>query len=55
MAAAPVSEQDPLGVRADFPVTGNRMYLNSAYIAPVHRNVMAASRAHTEAKSNGAL
>ena len=46
---------DPLGVRSDFPVTANRAYLNSAFIAPVHRAVLAASRAHTEAKSTGTL
>ena len=46
---------DPLGVRGDFPVTANRAYLNSAFIAPVHRAVLAASRAHTEAKSMGTL
>ena len=47
---------DPLGVRSDFPVTANRAYLNSAFIAPVHRAVFAAIRAaHTEAKSTGTL
>jgi selenocysteine lyase/cysteine desulfurase len=47
--------RDPLGVRDDFPVAANRTYLNSAFIAPVHRAVLAASRAHTEAKANGTL
>lgn len=46
---------DPLGVRADFPVVDHRIYLNSAYIAPVHRAVIAAAQAHVEAKSKGSL
>ena len=39
---APVSagDDDPLGVRADFPVTADRTYLNSAYITPVPRQVV---------------
>jgi selenocysteine lyase/cysteine desulfurase len=54
--AAPVDpRRDPLGVREDFPVVDDRTYLNSAYIAPVHRAVIAASRAHVEAKSKGSL
>ena len=31
---APDDEADPLGVRADFPVVTQGVYLNSAYIAP---------------------
>src|ERR1017187_3224309 len=46
---------DPLGVRKDFPVTADRIYLNSAFIAPVHREVVAACRAHVEGKSTGSL
>lgn len=54
--AAPSDERsDPLGVREDFPVVAERVYLNSAYIAPVHRAVIAASQAHVEAKSRGSL
>ena len=49
------SSQDPLGVRDDFPVVAHRTYLNSAYIAPVHRAVIAASQSHVEAKGNGSL
>ena len=49
------SLRDPLGVRNDFPVTESRTYLNSAFIAPVHRAVVAASRAHTEGKSQGSM
>ena len=47
--------RDPLGVRDDFPVVGERIYLNSAYIAPVHRAVIAAARAHVEGKGNGSM
>ncbi len=42
---------DPLGVRADFPVAGQRTYLNSAYITPVPRQVVAAGQAFVESKS----
>jgi selenocysteine lyase/cysteine desulfurase len=54
-AGPPDPQRDPLGVRGDFPVVEDRIYLNSAYIAPVHRAVIAASQAHVEAKSRGAL
>jgi len=54
-AAPPDPHRDPLGVREDFPVVADRTYLNSAYIAPVHRAVIAASQAHVEAKSKGSL
>src|SRR5579862_2447129 len=54
-AAPPDQKHDPLGVREDFPVTADRVYLNSAYIAPIHRAVIAASQAHVEAKSKGSL
>jgi selenocysteine lyase/cysteine desulfurase len=47
-AAAP---HDPLGVRDDFPIVAEHIYLNSAYIAPVSRAVVAASRAYIEGKS----
>jgi selenocysteine lyase/cysteine desulfurase len=52
---SPDPRRDPLGVRDDFPVVADRIYLNSAYIAPVSRAVIAASHAFTEAKSKGAL
>ena len=42
---------DPLRVRADFPVAGQRTYLNSAYITPVPRQVVAAGQAFVESKS----
>ena len=35
---------DPLGVRGDFPITANRTYLNSAYIAPMPTPVVAEGR-----------
>src|ERR1700756_4590158 len=53
--APPSSTRAPPVVRADFPHTGNRIYLNSAYIAPVHRAVIEAGRKYIEAKSGGAL
>jgi selenocysteine lyase/cysteine desulfurase len=43
--------RDPLGVRDDFPIVSEHIYLNSAYIAPVPRAVVAASRAFIEGKS----
>ena len=46
---------DPLGVRADFPVANERCYLNSAYIAPIPRQVVAAGTAFLEAKSRRQL
>jgi selenocysteine lyase/cysteine desulfurase len=43
---------DPLGVRPDFPILDNgRAFLNSAYIAPIPRAVLAAGAAFYEAKS----
>src|SRR5580692_8057107 len=47
MTAAP---RDPLGVRDDFPIVAEHVYLNSAYIAPVSRAVVAAGRAYIEGK-----
>jgi hypothetical protein len=47
--------RDSLGVRADFPVLLHRIYLSFAYIAPVHRAVVAARQAHLEAKSKSSL
>lgn len=46
-----VRDDDPLGVRADFPIVRERTYLNSAYIAPVPRQVVAAGQAFVESKS----
>ncbi len=53
--AAADAQRDPLGVRGDFPVVADRIYLNSAYIAPVHRAVIEASRAYIEGKGAGSL
>ena len=45
------STADPLGVRADFPIVKDRVYLNSAYITPVPRQVVARGRAFVERKA----
>src|SRR5580658_4647202 len=45
------ARRDPLGVRDDFPIVSEHIYLNSAYIAPVPRAVVAASHAFIEGKS----
>jgi selenocysteine lyase/cysteine desulfurase len=42
---------DPLGVRGDFPITANRTYLNSAYIAPMPTPVVAEGRAFMEKRA----
>jgi len=55
MGGASDSRRDPLGARDDFPVVADRIYLNSAFIAPVHRSVVAASRAYIEEKSTGSM
>lgn len=49
------SAADPLGVRADFPIVNNRTFLNSAYIAPIPRQVVAAGHAFLEEKAQHAL
>lgn len=46
---------DPLGVRGDFPVVTRKTFLNSAYIAPIPRQVVAAGQAFLEAKANDGL
>ncbi|MGQ0647156.1 MAG: aminotransferase class V-fold PLP-dependent enzyme [Gemmatimonadaceae bacterium] len=46
-----VGDDDPLGVRRDFPIVANRTYLNSAYIAPVPRQVLATGQAFLESKA----
>ena len=55
VVGAPDPRRDPLGVREDFPVVADHIYLNSAFIAPVHRAVVAASRTYIEGKSNGSM
>ena len=47
----PARADDPLGVRDDFPIVQNRVFLNSAYIAPIPRQVVAAGCAFLEEKS----
>jgi selenocysteine lyase/cysteine desulfurase len=49
------SSGDPLGVRADFPIMSDRIYLNSAYIAPIPRQVVAAGKAFLDAKAGRPL
>jgi selenocysteine lyase/cysteine desulfurase len=46
---------DPLNVRGDFPIVGTRTYLNSAYIAPIPTQVVAAGTAFLDAKSRRPL
>jgi selenocysteine lyase/cysteine desulfurase len=48
--AAAERRDDPLGVRADFPVLAGRVFLNSAHIAPVPRQVAAAGRDFVDIK-----
>jgi len=50
-----VSADDPLGVRADFPIVANRTYLNSAYITPIPRQVLAAGQAFMESKATQSM
>jgi hypothetical protein len=38
-AGATRLDDDPLGVRAEFPVTREQSYLNSAYVGPIPRSV----------------
>jgi cysteine desulfurase / selenocysteine lyase len=44
------ADDDPLGIRREFPVVGEGLYLNSAYIAPVPAPVVKAGRAFAERK-----
>lgn len=47
---------DPLGVRGDFPILENgRVFLNSAYIAPTPRQVVAAGTAFQQMKASRAM
>lgn len=46
---------DPLGVRADFPIVNERVFLNSAYIAPIPRPVVAAGTAFFEEKAKNSF
>src|ERR1043166_4275011 len=46
---------DPLGVRDDFPIVNNRIFLNSAYIAPIPKQVVAAGHAFLEEKARNSF
>jgi len=46
---------DPLGVRGDFPIVADRTFLNSAYITPIPRSVVAAGTTFLEEKSTRPL
>jgi selenocysteine lyase/cysteine desulfurase len=53
MAQGPTTDGgDPLGVRADFDVVRQGLYLNSAYITPSPRPVAEAARAFAERKAS---
>ena len=49
------SGDDPLGVRGDFPIVARQTFLNSAYIAPIPRQVVAAGQAFLEEKAEHSL
>ena len=51
----PERADDPLGVRGDFPIVANRVFLNSAYIAPIPKQVVAAGYAFLEEKSTNSF
>ena len=50
-APAPQMGDDPLGVRGDFPVVEENIYLNSAYITPSPRQAVEAAQSFLEAKA----
>jgi selenocysteine lyase/cysteine desulfurase len=54
-ASLPGPADDPLGVRGDFPIVANRVFLNSAYIAPIPKQVVAAGHAFLEEKSTNSF
>ena len=55
-SASPVAvDDDPLGVRGDFPVVEEGVYLNCAYIAPSPVPVVDAVRAFLDAKTRSPL
>ncbi len=53
--AASGGADDPLGVRADFPVTREGVYLNSAYITPSPTQVVEAAAEFDRAKSHNPI
>ncbi|MDB4891468.1 MAG: aminotransferase class V-fold PLP-dependent enzyme [Gemmatimonadetes bacterium] len=46
---------DPLGIRGDFPIVNDRIFLNSAYITPIPKQVVAAGHAFLEEKSRNSF
>lgn len=50
--ARAAGDDDPLGVRRDFPVVREGLYLNSAYITPVPLPVAEAARAFADRKAS---
>jgi selenocysteine lyase/cysteine desulfurase len=53
--ASPPPADDPLGVRDDFPIVGARTFLNSAYIAPIPKQVVAAGHAFLQEKATNSF
>ena len=51
----PVSDDDPLGLRADFPLVNARTFLNGAYITPAPKQSIAAAQAFVEARARPML
>jgi len=51
----PSSPDDPLGVRADFPIVSTRTFLNGAYITPSPRQGIAAAQAFVESRARPML
>ena len=52
------SADDPLGVRKDFPIVNDRngrIFLNSAYITPIPKQVVAAGHAFLDEKANNSF
>ena len=54
-AAPRGTADDPLGVRGDFPIVHERIFLNSAYIAPIPKQVVAAGHAFLEEKARNSF
>lgn len=52
---SPSVGDDPLGVRGDFPVVTRQTFLNTAYIGPIPRQVVAAGQAFLEEKADHSL
>jgi selenocysteine lyase/cysteine desulfurase len=47
---SPLLDDDPLGVRTEFPVTREQAYLNTAYVGPIPRSVRDAAVEEADAK-----